>query len=333
MANELAVNAAQSKQPPKEMLTWTKTANGHHVRINYSSLDLLQTCPRKAHYSLNLSLRQQQESDALAFGSAIHKALEHWYQLPVSERILPASLYEDADMLPFQQGNTSAKHGALEAIRQFVVAKKDILGNLPDDDKRSLTSGIRILKLYFKRYADDGFVVAADSSGPLIERKFSFIIYQSPTLTIEYFGTIDVVLRNEQTGLLMVADHKTTASLGKEFFDRCKPNPQYTGYVMGAKKALGIDTNLFMINGIQTAKTKTEFARQVTERSEEDFVELKDSVVYQVTNWMALQNIKSYPQSSPGPCSNYGGCQYRPICEVPNKVKQNVIAANYGAKT
>lgn len=322
----------QQKQPTKEMLTWTKTPNGHHVRINYSSLELLQTCPRKAHYALNLNLRQQTDSDALVFGSAIHKALEHWYQLPVEERSLPASLREDAEMFAFGANlDKPATQGALESLRQFSIAGNRVLSALPPEDKRSINSGIRILQAYFKRYADDGFVVAKDTFGnPYIERKFTFRLYTDPTLSIDYFGTIDVILENKTTGLIMVADHKTTSMLGKEFYDRCRPNPQYTGYVLGAQQSLNVNTNLFMINGIQTAKTKTEFARQVTERTEDDFNELRYSVVHHVTNWLRLNNVGIFPQTAPNPCSMYGGCQYRKICEVPNKLKNNVIKAEYG---
>lgn len=319
------------EKPKKEMLTWTKTPTGHHVRINYSSLELIQTCLRKAHYSLNRNLKPADESEALAFGSAIHKGLEHWYQLDPKERELPKALHEEADLMAAGQNlEAKARHGALEAIRQFVMSRREVLSRLPQDDKRSLASGVRILKAYFKHYANDGFIVASDDKGPLIERTFSFRLADSPHLAIDYFGTIDVILRNTDTGLLVVCDHKTTASLGKEFYDRCRPNFQYSGYVAGAKKALGVNTNLFLINGIQTLKTKTEFARQITERTEDDFHELEIAVGWRVNEWLHATKHDCYPQTTPNPCSMYGGCQYRGICEVPAAIKGNVIEARYG---
>ena len=322
---------------PKEMLTCTKTPTGHHVRINYSSLELIQTCLRKAHYSLNRKLRQDKESEALAFGSSIHKALEYWYQLDVSERELPRSLEEDAKMLAAGHAlDEPARHGALEAIRQFVLCRQHVLAFLPDNDKRSLMAGVALLKAYFKHYANDGFVVAKDANGAaLVERFCSARMYDTPHLKIDYFGTVDCVLQNTQTGMLMVADHKTTAALGKEFYDRCKPNPQYTGYVWLAREALGIDTRLFMINGIQVAKTKTEFARQITDRTDEDFQELRSSVVHRVSEWIRLTEHDShhYPMTAPNPCSMYSGCTYRKVCEVPDSLKENVIQALFTAKT
>ena len=324
-----AQNAPPSE--PKQMLTLSKTDNKQIVQINYSSLELIQTCLRKAHYSLNRRLRQEAESDALAFGTSIHKALEHWYQLPVEERLLPDNLKEEAEMMAFgHKIDKPARQGALEAIRQFATARRDVLQALPEEDKRSLASGIRILRAYFKRYHDDGLEVARDKFGiPYIERSFSFPIVELENLQINYFGTIDVILQNKETGVLMVADHKTTASLGSEFYNRCKPNYQYTGYVLGAREALGLNTNLFMINGIQTAKTKTEFARQVTERTDDDFAELKKAVAWRVHEWLRATETANYVQTAPQPCSSYGGCQYRVICEVPEKLKESVIKSTY----
>lgn len=292
---------------------------------------------RKAYYSLNLGLRSNEESSALAFGSAIHKALERWYQLPTEERVLPKSLEEQAELMGFAQGmDTVQTHGALEAIRQFVLCRFDILSALPEGDKRSLASGIRILKAYFKHYANDGFVILTDKFGlPLVERTAEHVMYDSDTLQIIYFGTVDCILQNTATGVIVVADHKTTSALGSEFYNRCKPNPQYTGYVWLAKHALGIDTSMFMINGIQTAKTKTEFARQITDRGEDDFFELESSVINAVKNWTGRQDSDAdyrnrFPMTAPQPCAEYGGCQYRKVCELPESMKAQVIKMEYG---
>lgn len=244
---------------------------------------------------------------------------------------MPDTLKEEAELLAFGHNlDVPARHGALESIRQFVNAKRDVLSLLPEDDKRSLQSGIKILRAYFKRYHDDGMLVYRDDSGPYIERRAEHRIIDTDDLVVDYFGTIDVILQNKETGTLMVADHKTTASLGSEFYNRCKPNPQYTGYVLLAREAFKLPVNLFMINGIQTAKTKTEFARQVTERTDGDFEELRDSVNEQVRRFIRAEVMGKYPQTAPNPCSAYGGCQYRIVCEVPNGLKESVIKATYG---
>ncbi len=86
---------------------------------------------------------------------------------------------------------------------------------------------------------------------------------------------------------------------------------------------------MFMINGIQTAKTKTEFARQITERTEDDFRELTVATRQAVETWLNAEKF-DYPMTAPNPCSMYGGCQYRKICELPENMKAQVIRLEYG---
>jgi hypothetical protein len=331
MLNPKVPDAAVSEQSqaPKEMLTLTHNGKQTVVKINFSSLDLIQTCLRKAHYSLERKLREKQESTALAFGSAVHKALELWYQLPDKERVVPKSLEEQCEQYAFGNGlDEPSGNGAVEAIRQFCQVRHGVLSLLPPEDKRSLASGVRILKAYFRHYANDGFHVYRDGHGPVVERLASFTMHDSPDIRIDYFGTIDCVLQHKDSGVIVVADHKTTSALGKEFYQRVYPNFQYTGYVYLAQKSLGIDTKMFMVNGLQTAKTKTEFARQITERSEEDFEELKWAVQNAVARWINAKHTH-YPMTTPNPCSMYSGCQYRKICEVPRDLRETVIKGEY----
>lgn len=323
----------QNRQEPKRMLEIQKREDKWIVHMNSSSLDLIQTCLRKAHYSLNRQLRSPgDESAALAFGSAIHKGLEHWYSLPATKRQLSSAEREAAQLMAFGHHLDDDCDGALESVRQFVRARYDVLKAL-ENDKRSLENGVKILMEYFKKYYDDPLEVARDEAGPMVERNVSFLMHEEPGLEIHYFGTIDVILRNTETGVLLVTDHKTTSALGQEFYNRCKPNFQYTGYVLAAKSALGLDTNLFMINGIQVAKTKASFARQITERTEEDFDELRVAVRHNVMRWLEATSTESFPMAPPNPCASYGGCQYLRICEVPHKLKENVIRSLFSEGT
>lgn len=270
-----------------------------------------------------------EEAAALAFGSAMHKALEHWYTLPISARELEPKLKEVAQHMAYGHGIDEPRVGALESVRQFVLARYEVLKLLDEGDKRSLANGIKILIAYMKQYAQDGLSVLCDDSGPFIERTFSFLLHETPEIEIHYFGTIDVILHNVSTGTILITDHKTTAALGKEFYNRLKPNHQYTGYIMGAQEVFKLPTNLFMINGIQVAKTKTEFARQVTDRSPEDLKEFKSAVIEVTKRWLSASYLNEYPMSAPNPCSMYGGCQFLDVCSAPSQLRENIISARW----
>ena len=301
---------------PKEMLSVTtekvRAATGNIwydrtvVRINSSSLEIIQTCKRKAYFALHQKLVGQEDSPALLFGTAIHKALEVWYTYPRVQR------------------NGSIAKLAIDAFHGAAAA----LNTLDATDKRHPSNGEKTLESYFEKYKDDPFEVMSDDKGPIVERRFEFEIYCDEYLRIIVFGTIDVVLKNVETGTLIVADHKTTSALGTDFYQRCKPNHQYTCYVMGAQKALGLTTDLFMVNGLQVAKTKKEFARQVTQRTTDDLNEFTQAVLWAVRAYLD----DTWPMGPVSACAMWGGCSYRQICEVPASLRQNVIEAMFVKK-
>lgn len=329
MLLEMKDNKPKLPSKPKRMLEVKELPNGkQEVHINFSSLSVIHDCLRKSQYLLLRKLKADTESEATLFGTAIHKALEHWYTLPESLRELSEKDLKLADTLINVQDEAQSYEGALESIRQFSL-KAQPLQWLGDGDKRSIHNGIKILKAYFKHYLNDGLEVVHDAKGPIVEREVEFKLYEDPMVIIYYHGTIDMVVRNKISGHVMVADHKTTAALGSQFYNRIKPNHQYSGYVMAAQKCLGLDTNLFLVNGIQVAKTKAEFARQTTDRNQEDFNEFTAAVVAGVYSILGAKESDNFPMSAPNSCTNYGSCPYLDICSSPASLRETIIQSKY----
>ena len=315
------------------MLGLSKLPDGRDlVEINFSSLSVINDCMRKAQYSLIRNLRATTEAEALTAGKAIHKGLEHWYTLPAHLRQLTDVENEMADALIGQplQGVSEPYETALDSINAYVVAAQSLRW-LGAEDKRSLHNGIKILKAYFKHYADDGLEVLRDEKEmPYIEREVEFIIHEDGEMVIKFHGTIDIILRNVISGQIFIGDHKTTAALGAAFYNRIKPNHQYTGYIWAAREALGIETDSFLVNGIQVAKTKCEFARQPTQRNEEDFAELKLAMIDASKRILKAKEYDLFPMNAPNACNTYGTCQYYDICSVPKALRETIIQAKYG---
>lgn len=324
------MNQPDEKPKRKEMLHSEIGSDGRmHWWINFSSLEILNACPRKAYYYFLRNLRSDNESDATLFGSAIHKGLEVWYSLPSEMRILPDSAKKTAELYAAGHKLEELQEGTLEALRQFAI-KASPLNSLTDKDKRTPANGIKILQAYFKRYQNDVYSVMHDDKGPMIERRFEFKLWENDNHVINYFGTIDAVLLDQQINKLVVCDHKTTSMLGNQFFDRFKPNHQYSGYVMGAKQVLDIDTDSFMINAIRVSATNPEFARQMTTRNDEDFAEMRINVIHAITNWCNFNLHNEFPMTAPTPCTNYGKCQYHDLCSVPKNMREQIINVKYG---
>ena len=297
------------------------------VRINFSSLDVINVCPRKAYYSLHERWKSNDSAPPLVFGSAIHKALETWYLGDIDKRTLPKNFNDQAQRAVHGFEVEDEESVAIQAIKAFANECTDVI--TPDNDARSLENGAKILANYFKTYQNDNLTILRDANGPMVERMGSFTMYETESLTIEYFGTVDAIFRNEATGIITVADHKTTSTLGTQFYSRLKPNHQYTGYIEIAKRCFGLDTSLFMVNGIQVAKTKHDLVRQITKRDEQDFIELQSAVIDAVDRYLTYMRRGNWPQTAPNPCTMYGNCAYLKVCSTPLNVQQTILENNW----
>lgn len=290
----------------------------------------MQECMRKAQYELFLGLRNEDESAPLTFGKALHKGLEYWYCLPRNQRSLSEKYKNDLKLM--QAGHAQPEpydDGALEAIRQFVLAG-EMLKALPTDDLRSVSTGVKILERYFAFYKDDPFVVVRDVEGPLIERDFEFTLHDDERLKIIYMGTIDCMLQNEVTGQIVCVDHKTSTRMN-ELASRAATAHQITGYIMAAHRSFNLPTvDTFIINGIQVAKTVHNLQRFPTTRTEQHFVELTQAVLRAVVNYDLSIATNFWPQTAPGPCANYGGCSKLDVCSAPTFLQKTILENKYG---
>jgi hypothetical protein len=315
---------------PKEMLSVGQRGNKTLVRINSSSLGVLQECPRKAHYQIYRNLVAENESSPTLFGKGIHKALEVFYRGDVKERILPQ--YKDVEQMPY--GHPAPDSLISRAMLAFLETAEP-LSALPPENKRSLPNGVWILWHYFQAYINDPHIAYVDEEGPFVERPFTFDLYEDEELVIEYFGTIDLIVRNTTNGNILVCDHKTSSVVGNDFYNRVKPNHQYTGYLLGAR-SFGLNVNDFMINCLEVKqKPKTargsapNFPRQITNRDEGDFAEFRESVKFYVDNYLTSIRSGVWPLSHTNACAMYTGCTYLSVCSAPASLRENILNAKF----
>lgn len=321
---------------PKEMisvgvdLATSKTL----VRINSSSLGIIQNCMRKAKYALVEGWRAQDESPATLFGRAIHKAMEVYYRGMPDERVLPA--FEHLEMISYGHKPPPTNNDLIYRAVQAFVDVASPLSALPATDKRSLQNGVWILYEYFKAYIDDPFVAYVDKEGqPFVEKFFTHRFYEDDDKIIEIFGTVDAVFRNIHTGELYLCDHKTASYLnfgGSSYFDREKPNHQYSMYMLGAREVFGIQTENFIVNVIEVkARPKTKgakgvsFPRQITKRTEEDFVELEEVIVDAVDRYLNSIYNETWPMGGVDACNLYGACSYKQVCSSPRSIRGTIL--------
>ena len=274
------------------------------VCVNSTSLEIMNTCQKKAYYALVRGARKSDEGPALTFGSAIHEGLKSYYLRSSGNRDHAACL-------------------------DTFESRAWPLKNVPGDEKRSIPRGRAILSNYFNVYKNDPWVVHSDRHGPLIERDFEFTLMTRDKIQVKLFGTIDAVFKHEQTGEIVLVDHKTTSSLSNDFYGKVKPNHQFTGYLLACREVFGLPINTVMMNGIQVAKTVLGLGRNFSVRTESDFEEFRDMVFYRVKEFLDNKKSGNWPMAGYPACVQWGGCQYREVCESHPTQRENVLRSLY----
>lgn len=339
----LPVRLPREAKDPKKMLTISTDPDGRtRVEINNSSLGIILACGRKAWYSLERKLAGLSDSPPLVFGTAIHAGLEVFYSEPPENRTIPANFREIADDIAYGTRSVAdyeGEHFLFRALARF-LEKAEPLNVLAQSDKRSPCTGVWLLTNYFETHINDQYVVYSDEQGPMTERMASHVIYEDESLVIELFGTIDVVLRDTVTGQIMPGDHKTASQLGNDFYNRLKPNHQYTGYIVLAREALNLDVNYFLVNALQVKeRPKTargsgpNFARQITTRDANDIAEFTRTVTWAVRSYLAWRESGFWPMGQVNECAAYGACQYLDVCSAPTELREQIIKSRYMENT
>lgn len=321
-------------EPLKEMISVSRENGKTKVRINSSSLQVIQECKRKAGLLLRDRWIAENESAATIFGSAVHKALEVFYSGAPELRVLPER--EQMELMSFGHPVAGEEDSLLLRATRAFLERGKVLHSVPADDKRSLQAGVYMLWHYFKDYLHDPFVAYIDENGPFVERQFSFILHEDPTLIIEYFGTIDLAVKHVTTGQLLIADHKTSSVVGKEFYNRLKPNAQYTGYLLAAHRVFGLAPEGFLVNCLQVkSKPKTargtppHFPRQITTRDEYDYREFTEAVYCAVQDYLRGYFREVWPMGHVSSCASYAGCQYLAVCSAPHTLRENILKSKF----
>lgn len=337
------------KRKPKRMLE-IRPENGRiRVMINFSSLDIIQTCMKKAYLSLDQKLIANTEHPATVVGRAVHKALEFWYKAGPENKRKSDCKTDDAISELMARYTTKNFNGINElchgntqvgAINAMLDEARDLLGSpLLMDTARNLPNIVAILQAYFDQHTRRGdFFLAAGSRQlidlgfpePLAEKAFELKVASVGNYDIYLHGCIDLIAEHTETNELIVIDHKTTSSIGKDFRNRLKPNFQYTGYYWAARDFFGIPVKKFYVNAIQVAKTRQSFERHGTKIFDSDIDDLKEALVYNVLKYCSAKEVNMWPMSTPNACSMWGSCQYKEVCETPASLRKNIIAASYG---
>jgi hypothetical protein len=300
-----------------ELLNLEKTPEGKYIVKIDASLIKESACERRLWYMLFRGLRKRNSNHKMEYGTAVHKALESFYE----------------------NGDKDA------AINKAIDHYADVL--VPDKDFRDLAHLVNLLNQYFS--IDTGLEVKKDPD-PVLEMRFAYPYKQTPKLDILFCGTIDFV--GTYYGRPVIVDHKSTAAYNTAaYFASYKVSPQLMFYNLIWNTLFPDDYIGCMINGIFLARSnKNKFERsEIFEFSKDrlakfrDYVDdLVDRIIFKFDDYVDNVNMIGEQEAeaekifySNFACceTRFGLCSFTPLCTA-NSVqdRESIVNMDYTRK-
>lgn len=246
--------------------------------FDHTMLQCFRDCPRKFknRHVLNLVSREKEREFIPAFGGALHKALEYWY---------------------------NSKGDLQTMLKAFNKEWEPYEGTDPKC-VRTQAKGIEICIDYVKRFPhkDEPFIVLKSELGFAVDMGF-FI----------YYGRTDGLLEFIVPGMegLYIREDKTSSMKGSIILT---PHHQMDGYIYSIQQLMGEEIKGGLFNRIYFYKVnESDFCRDVVERSERQMHEWEESLRYWVMKAQECEKNQIWPMNTGG-CSDWGGCHYLPLC-------------------
>jgi hypothetical protein len=251
-------------------------------------------CHRRYYWRFVRDLVGKAPQTAPEFGKCIHKALDVWYKT----------------------------HDTKLTIAEF---ESTFVEN-PEDDKRTLAVGRKLLSLYMDKYEHEGFKILAT--------ELPFEVPVAP-YGFKLIGRIDKIINWDNA--IMVMDHKTTSRLGYEFFFKIKPNMQFDGYIWAARQ-LGYPTcSGIVLDALLVAKgllvpaqlsRLQPLGRDVSMRTGEELEEYIQTICLIVDDIRKCYDSSIWYKNTEG-CCDFVECPYRKICKEDVSMQDRIAEMDF----
>jgi hypothetical protein len=328
------VGTAGPELPRKHLLEATEEAGVYILRIDNSSMEAFLSCERSAAYRLVYG-RSTYPTAALAYGSALHKALDVLY-------------------MSLADGKAANLAGMLEA--GVAELHKDPSLNLGWRNEGQLTA---TLQKYLKEYSNENFEIISVASKhggvevPAVELPFQLHLgevninssfqqgafhlvseaeseepFYVKKIIVIWTGRIDLIGAIGES--LWVVDHKTTSMAGTSYFESFSIAAQFVGYCVATsqltdRRVTGALANVIIAREPTKTGRSIEFRRMTYSYSDELRDEWKRDTLAHVQSFLLRLAQNYFPKRTFHCVNKFGTCPYLPVCTQPEAHKANVL--------
>jgi len=292
--------------------------------LSHSKLSCFNSCPRKYKLRYVYGYEKRVKSNALRFGSLLHKGLEELYQSGIEKALnMIKSEFEQVDKTFFSQKDHDDQDWTEVCVPAAIVAWNKRF-YIPD------TQG------------SFGEFKVID-----MERKFEALDISNPEChtvshALKWTFIADMVVKIGDNYWLV--EYKTASRVDGNYLDRLEIDSQISSYLFYLQKIYkvkfaGVIYRIFKKPGIRKKKTesKNEFYNRLENllredmddyliehkiyRSVEDLNEWKQDLWDHANNFQNANKNKAFPKNTSS-CVTFGACEYLPLCTKTCEIEQ-----------
>lgn len=292
----------------EKLLSFDET--GFQFAWDSTSLSSYVACPRKYQYTILEGWQSAFKSVHLVFGGHYASALERFHKLR-------------ADGLEYWDAANSVVHQCLIDTWD----KENERGQDWMDSKKTRETLIRSIVWYLDQYENDTMetVILQDGRAAV---EYSFTLELSDEYL--YCGHIDRLVKYGDD--IYVQDQKTSgAAITQYYFNGFAPDYQMTGYTLAGQILFNLPVKGVVIDAAQIAVGFTSFGRGFTWRGEAQLMEFRDEALYYIGEAKRNHEAGYYPMRRTS-CGNYGGCQFRDVCNANPAMRESLLKGKFEKK-
>jgi hypothetical protein len=270
--------------------------------IDFTQIDTFRACPTKWLYRFCYNLSPKKGGSIhLSFGSAFAKGLE------VSRRQFYIEGKSEEDSLAL---------GIAAALAEF-PPEAEFSPKTDSEAKKSPEALTRALTYYLTK----AYPLATTPFTPykgMVEFTFALplsILHPSTGDPILYGGKPDQIgIYGQDETMIFVSDEKTTGGIGAQWANQWSLRGQFLGYVWAAREH-NIPVKGTLVRGVAILAKEikcAELAILATDWQVERWVE---EINHTVKEMIECVEKARFSQAFGSACAEYGGCQYRMLCE------------------
>ena len=279
-----------------------------------TSIKSVEKCARFAKYKLIDGWASHNKSVHLRFGAHYATALEHFHK-----HIALGMDREDA---------------LVEVIHEALIDTWDIAGSKDGvpigapwnsfDTNKTRETLIRTIVWYIDFFAEEELkTVILPDNRPAVEYSFTIAVDRD----IVFCGHLDRLA--EMGGAHYVVDQKTTAStVAQYYFAQYSPDTQVSMYTFAGKALFHMPISGMIIDAAQIAVGFSRFERGFVFRSEDQLDEWYNETMTRIERFNA-DLLNDYFPMNAASCNNFGGCEFRSICALPVKHREQFLKGNF----